>query len=706
MPYGNFDSLASQELPRSHRIVLVLGPLGELLSRRQECSFCGLVVSAISQAWKQHSPTPVIQGTPVKCTMYNRVVGVVRDDESGIEYHENFERNKYQYSNCRIVIECKPSPPGCPSQVEIQAVDTGAAIKGLFDDAGLFTKRPQECMDKVNFALLKTWLSHCETSHAARCSPDAIPHANPDKYLKYFRCIDVTKKKVVDSADDRYVALSYVWGTAPFLRLLQSNRSELYKDGALDARNNDVPKTVQDAMRVAGQLGLRYLWVDALCIVQDDLNEKAEVIGAMDLIYSRATLTIVAASGSNANSGLPGLDSGSRDLGPYHFKNRFPESVYEFSVARSRPSDLLGSSTWSTRGWTYQERLCSHRLLIFTEQQVLYLCGVSSWCEDTVLETNDPRVNYEEQPLYGLNLPNDETLSFMREVEKAQSVTPFQEYVKMVNEYSKRDLTYPGDIIDAFAGGLARFQRNCEAKNIQLNFIFGLPTTWFELSLLWRHVDGSHAERRSQKWRHPSGVEIAFPSWSWMGWIGGVDIRAIEQVLRVEIDWHYIEPGTGALLRVASTPSTQPPPFWVQTSDAPRVLGEKWKPKGAHSAIEPADLDPYRSVDLAGKLACYTSSCFLPLAKHKYRREFHVGKESHVLDLDPEWAEQRVGESFEFIVFGRHMGNDWEDPGKRDTLYVMLIERRDLVAYRIGVGQVAESEWVDANPTWQLVVLG
>ncbi|KAK0715441.1 hypothetical protein B0H67DRAFT_447381, partial [Lasiosphaeris hirsuta] len=121
---------------------------------------------------------------------------------------------------------------------------------------------------------------------------------------------------------------------------------------------------------------------------------------------------------------------------------------------------------WNTRGWTYQERLCSHRLLVFADQQVVYLCGVAAWCEDTVLETGDGH---------------------------------------MVDEYTSRNLTFPGDILDAFTGGLTRFEQNCKRREgIELESLFGLPAA------AWK--------RRGLKWRHPSGVEVAFPSWSWMGW--------------------------------------------------------------------------------------------------------------------------------------------------------------------------------------------
>lgn len=79
------------------------------------------------------------------------------------------------------------------------------------------------------------------------------------------------------------------------LKLMRSNKSKLYTDGALAPDTQSIPETIRDAIFIVKNLGERHLWVDALCITQDDEDEKAKVIGEMDLIYSRAELTPVLA---------------------------------------------------------------------------------------------------------------------------------------------------------------------------------------------------------------------------------------------------------------------------------------------------------------------------------------------------------------------------------------------------------------------------
>ncbi|OCL02504.1 hypothetical protein AOQ84DRAFT_271702, partial [Glonium stellatum] len=152
--------------------------------------------------------------------------------------------------------------------------------------------------------LAKAWLLFCAGSHGEQCRQDAVPKEASDGYVPFFRLIDVQRGCVVDAqADWNYVALSYVWGQSPMLKLLLSNKDSLYKDNALLSDEFTIAQTIKDAIEVTQRLEEKYLWVDSLCIMQDDYAEKEKVIGEMDLIYNRAGITIVAAAGSNAGAG-------------------------------------------------------------------------------------------------------------------------------------------------------------------------------------------------------------------------------------------------------------------------------------------------------------------------------------------------------------------------------------------------------------------
>jgi Heterokaryon incompatibility protein (HET) len=149
----------------------------------------------------------------------------------------------------------------------------------------------------------------------------------------------------------RYLALSYVWGRNgenSFLAL-KNNIASLAEPRGLNIVLNLLPPTISDAITITRDLGERYLWVDSLCIVQDDAESKEENIASMPLVYKGSTLTLVAGTGDSAISGLAGVQSGSR-----------VRSQHILTLGRDKKLALvddiellLVKSPWDSRGWTY-----------------------------------------------------------------------------------------------------------------------------------------------------------------------------------------------------------------------------------------------------------------------------------------------------------------------------------------------------------------
>ena len=138
-----------------------------------------------------------------------------------------------------------------------------------------------------------------------------------------------------------------------------------------------VPQTISDAIEVCRRLKMRYLWVDALCIIQDDEKDKDSQLPEMDKIYSVAALTIVAACGTDAKSGLSCLR--------YRCSPQSSARIHGITyVTGDIPLDeRIQKTTWNTRGWTYQECILSRRLLVFTDSQVFFICAGGTRAEDT-----------------------------------------------------------------------------------------------------------------------------------------------------------------------------------------------------------------------------------------------------------------------------------------------------------------------------------
>ncbi|KAF2681248.1 heterokaryon incompatibility, partial [Lentithecium fluviatile CBS 122367] len=108
--------------------------------------------------------------------------------------------------------------------------------------------------------------------------------------------------------------------------------------------------------------------VDALCIVQDDGDEKHHQISRMDQIYSSAYITLVAAEGECAGSGLSRVSLGSKSEPRTFTADGMTYEIGEYN------KDILKRSKWMTRGWTFQELVLSLRSLFFTRTQVFFYC--------------------------------------------------------------------------------------------------------------------------------------------------------------------------------------------------------------------------------------------------------------------------------------------------------------------------------------------
>ena len=110
-------------------------------------------------------------------------------------------------------------------------------------------------------------------------------------------------------------------GNVKALRANKKNWQELQQDGSLLRLQDQIANVVNDAIKLVAALHERYLWVDSLCIVQDEPEFAQKQISRMDAIYGHALLTIVALSAKDANASLPGVAWGSRCL------QQFPEVI-------------------------------------------------------------------------------------------------------------------------------------------------------------------------------------------------------------------------------------------------------------------------------------------------------------------------------------------------------------------------------------------
>lgn len=151
------------------------------------------------------------------------------------------------------------------------------------------------------FELISGWLSKCQHEHGPMCNGDYTPLDELPSLL----LVDVWNYSLVEaSPNSAFVALSYVWGVHSFSGTRKASLDKFKQPGALNRVGDLLPKTISDAILLVRGVKRQFLWVDLLCIVQDDSNQKHSLIMSMDRIFSGALFTIIAMTGKDANAGL------------------------------------------------------------------------------------------------------------------------------------------------------------------------------------------------------------------------------------------------------------------------------------------------------------------------------------------------------------------------------------------------------------------
>ena len=173
-----------------------------------------------------------------------------------------------------------------------------------------------------------------------------------------------------------YVALSHRWGPLGERTKFCACRHNMKQlQTSIDFER--LPRTFKDAVTVVRSLGLKYIWIDSLCIVQDDQQDWENEAARMEQVFSDAYLTIAASSAKSSNDGF---------LLP-----RKPRQCLELVSQDSRRLYVCPNiddfrndvelSHLNCRGWVLQERVLSRRTIHFTSSQTYWECGAGVHCE-------------------------------------------------------------------------------------------------------------------------------------------------------------------------------------------------------------------------------------------------------------------------------------------------------------------------------------
>ncbi|KAF2654018.1 HET-domain-containing protein, partial [Lophiostoma macrostomum CBS 122681] len=270
-----------------------------------------------------------------------------------------------------------------------------------------------------------------------------------------------------------YVALSYCWGGD------QKHKTTRQHMPTRTIASSELPKTIQDAVHVAWELGQKYLWVDSMCLIQDDEEDKAREMAQMPQIYNSAVVTILAASAERASDG---------------FLHPRPEpQVFQFSMQVGNEkaevygleADDFGFPTpLDRRGWCLQERVLSNRILVFDRRHIRFKCTCAR---------APGRVHTDGWTSQAEGRSDFDSLI----ISKKESLRDI--WNPIVEDYSQRQFTIASDRVVAISGVAARL-----ASQVNDMYLAGHWSSSLPHDLLWQ-----------RKWDGATCRLFDGPTWSW-----------------------------------------------------------------------------------------------------------------------------------------------------------------------------------------------
>ncbi|UPK91972.1 hypothetical protein LCI18_002907 [Fusarium solani-melongenae] len=460
---------------------LALSDLQKSAIKTRACAACALLWNAVSAALKQETRKPPV--------LYESIL---------IEY-------KPPKHPGPMVVHLYPDPVAHRVvEKTLQLYTLEGDVPAPWDLIGRGFHIPEYGLSSSCVALAREWLGMCvraEGKHA-NCTKATVP-------LLPTRVIlvgddEVPPRLVIAEPGQQayYAALSHCWGGSTPTKTTTATVQDYTT--SLPA---DLPKTFLDAIKVARVLGIPYLWIDSLCIIQDSAEDWQHEASRMAQVYANAYVTIFADAAPDSTSGF--LDPPSRDATP-RFNVPFKTQDLEEGVLHIRTRGFLaeelpfhtwttkggkGRSKLSTRGWVFQERLLSPRTLHFSRNEMAWECRSVCECECSATSLRTLRtMSVIKHFLYPQNIDASNVQASWRS--------------DIVPAYTQLGLTFPTDKLPAIEG-LARAAGKLRSDD---EYVFGLWRNSIKADLMWHIPRNGRSSNRI--------VDGGAPTWSWASLTG------------------------------------------------------------------------------------------------------------------------------------------------------------------------------------------
>ncbi|KAK3934992.1 heterokaryon incompatibility protein-domain-containing protein [Diplogelasinospora grovesii] len=402
------------------------------------------------------------------------------------------------------------------------------------ESVGLFAVRNYTDETRVAFtevgslpdwSLARKWIEKCKATHE-NCSVDVI--SSHEKYdigpseaqpqLK-----DILPSRLIDVGDNineprlfeditpttAYATLSHCWGRS---RPLQTTTSNIGQH-RLSIPLANMPLTFQHAVITARELGIKYLWIDSLCIIQGSSSDWEVECAKMASIFRRSVVTIYGPAATDSDSGFihprtppyvahlweyrnPGEDKPKRATLIHlrtdsHLNSDYP-SLYDTLTEKEKVSPI------QRRGWILQEQILSPRNLYIGSYRMYFECTDTVTFED---------IRHDVKGFPGALHGHRATNSMRREIKtslygRASLRQLWPMWCQLVQDYSQRALTEPSDKFPAISG-----IADCLLGGHSADYLAGLLRSSIRETLSWYvHLPKRELQRV---------IGYRAPTWSW-----------------------------------------------------------------------------------------------------------------------------------------------------------------------------------------------
>ncbi|KAK0648410.1 heterokaryon incompatibility protein-domain-containing protein [Cercophora newfieldiana] len=315
------------------------------------------------------------------------------------------------------------------------------------------------------------WINSCDAEHECRGIDEHQGTLLPSRLLDVQdpeRVVLRDTGGLKEKKDRRYATLSHCWGVS---RSFLATKATLHHlQAGFSITTSGMPKTFRDAILVTRALGIPYLWIDSLCIMQDDKAEWDIEASRMADIYSNSYLTFAAASSEDDENGFLTYRSFNYATIELSFPSGERTCAYLSETKNHRKTHDSRDDPLFQRGWVLQEQFLSPRMIIFSSQQMFWVCR-----KGCLSESNDCKI----------------------EVLSRGHLDDGCTWASVVKEFTARQLTYETDKFPAIAGIASRFADGT-------GYCAGLWRQDLPGALLFRWIG-----------RPATPARYIAPSWSW-----------------------------------------------------------------------------------------------------------------------------------------------------------------------------------------------